>query len=348
MKIVAEAGRLAARAIATIAAAVVLAAAGCGLALAAATRPADGIGSGGLFTVERGDSAQAAASALEQRGYIRSALAFRLIAKIGGLDSSLKAGTYRILPGMGAKRILDELVSGKQALVRVTLPEGYTLTQVAALLDRLGVARGPAFLEAVRSPGLLADLGIPAISAEGYLFPDTYFFPAGYGAESALRAFVKAFRERLSTIPEAASLGPSELHDRIILASIVEREYKSPDEAPLMASVFYNRLKIRMALQSCATVVYVITERLGKPHPEVIYDRDLKIDDPYNSYEHRGLPPGPISNPGMTSLRAVFYPASSKFLYFRLVDSVAGKHHFSATLEEHIDSRSLFIKKVGG
>lgn len=103
-----------------------------------------------------------------------------------------------------------------------------------------------------------------------------------------------------------------------------------------------------MALQSCATVVYVITERLNKPHPDVLYDRDLKIDDPYNTYERRGLPPGPISNPGMTSLRAVFYPASSRFLYFRLVNPDAGTHHFSLTLEEHIDARSLFIKKVEG
>ena len=115
-----------------------------------------------------------------------------------------------------------------------------------------------------------------------------------------------------------------------------------------MASVFLNRIKLRMALQSCATVVYVITERLGKPHPEVIYDRDLKLDDPYNTYEHRGLPPGPISNPGMTSLKSVFFPATTRYLYFRLVDADAGTHHFSETLEEHLDARSLFIKKVGG
>ena len=159
---------------------------------------------------------------------------------------------------------------------------------------------------------------------------------------------LKAFRDRLASIPEASALNSKELHEKVILASIVEREYKVKEEAPLMASVFYNRLKIKMALQSCATVVYVITERLGKPHPDVIYDRDLKLDDPYNSYEHAGLPPGPISNPGLTSLRAAFYPATSRYLYFRLVDADAGKHHFSASLEEHLDARRLFIKKVGG
>ena len=287
------------------------------------------------------------AKSLEGKGLIRSAFAFRILARLEGIGSSLKAGTYRLEAGMGAKRILDEFISGKQALRKVTVPEGFTITQLANLLERLGVAKKEEFLAVVRSPALLAELGISASSAEGYLFPDTYFFPVGYSAEGVMRSMVQTFRERLASIPEASALSGSELQDRLILASIVEREYKSPDEASLMASVFYNRLRIRMALQSCATVVYVITERLGKPHPEVVYDRDLRLKDPYNTYEHRGLPPGPISNPGMTSLRAVFYPAASKYLYFRLVNQDAGTHHFSETLEEHLDARTLFIKKVG-
>jgi UPF0755 protein len=343
----AKAGRTLARFLGVAAAALALAAAALAVAFALATRPADGIGTGSLFTVGKGDSTQDIANALEAKGLVRSALAFRLLAKLEGIGSSLKAGTYRVGPDMGAKRILDEFVSGKQALCKVTVPEGFTLTQLAKLLERLGVAKSADLLQAARSPALLAELGIPATSAEGYLFPDTYFFPAGFSAEGVIRSMVQTFRERLASIPESTALGPSELQERLILASIVEREYKAPEEAPLMASVFFNRLKIRMALQSCATVVYVITERLGKAHPEVIYDRDLKIDDPYNTYERRGLPPGPISNPGMTSLRAVFYPAATRYLYFRLVNAEAGTHHFSATLEEHIDSRMLYIKKVG-
>jgi conserved hypothetical protein, YceG family len=318
------------------------------LAFALAMRPAAGIGEGSLFTVGKGESAQQVGQRLEEKGLIRSALAFKILAKIEGKGSGLKAGSYRIEPGMGANRILDELVSGRQALVRVTVPEGYTLGQIAALFDRLGLAKKDEFLAAARSPKLLSDLGIPGSSAEGYLFPDTYYFPAAFSPEAALETMARNFRSKLATIPEAASLSPAELADRIILASIVEREYKSEEEAPLMASVFYNRLKIKMALQSCATVVYVITEREGKPHPEVIYDRDLKIDDPYNTYEHRGLPPGPISNPGMTALMAVFHPASSKYLYFRLVNPDAGTHHFSSTMEEHLNAATLFIKKVGG
>jgi UPF0755 protein len=343
-----SAAHVLARGLGALAAILVLAAGAGTIALFSAAEPGPGIGSGVLFTVDRGDNARTVAAALESEGYIRSALAFRLLAKAGGLESSLKAGTYRILPGMGAKRILDEFVSGKQALVRFTLPEGFTLSQAASLLERLGIAPKASFLEAASSPSLLSELAIPASSAEGYLFPDTYFFPAAFSGEGALRAMVKAFREKIATIPEASALSPRELHDRIIMASVVEREYKVPEEAPMMASVFYNRLKIRMALQSCATVVYVITERLGKPHPDVIYDRDLKLPDPYNTYVHPGLPPGPISNPGLTSLRAAFYPATSRYLYFRLVDAEAGRHHFSSTLEEHIDAQKLFIKKVVG
>lgn len=343
-----KAGRTIARFLGAAAATLALCSLASVIALTLATRPAEGIGGGSLFAVEKGDNAQDIAVSLEGRGLIRSALAFRFIAKVEGIGSSLKAGTYRIEPGMSAKRILEEFVSGRQALIKVTVPEGYTLAQLAGLLDKLNVVKKEDFLAAAGSRALLSDLGIPASSAEGYLFPDTYFFPAGYSADGAIRSMVRTFRDRLSGIPESSALSPMELQDRLILASIVEREYKSPEEAPFMASVFYNRLKIRMALQSCATVVYVITERLGKPHPEVIFDRDLKLDDPYNTYEHRGLPPGPISNPGMTSLKAAFYPASTRYLYFRLVNADAGTHHFSETLEEHLDARTLFIKKVGG
>jgi len=344
----AELGRSLARALRLALAALVLAAAAASATLALASRPAEGSGQGGLVTVEKGDSAQTVAAALARKGFIRSAFVFKLLARAEGVGSSLRAGTYRIGPGMGAKEILDALVSGKQALSRITVPEGFTLSQIAGLLDRLGIVDRASFLQAATSSALLADLGIQAASAEGFLFPDTYFFPLGYSAESIVRTMVRAFRERVVAIPESADLSPRELYDRLTLASIVEREYKAPEEAPMIASVFYNRLKIRMALQSCATVVYVITERLDRPHPDVIYDRDLKLVDPYNTYEHRGLPPGPISNPGMTALRAVFYPEASRYLYFRLVDQETGTHHFSTTLEEHLDARTLFIKKVGG
>jgi len=323
----------------------------CGLGLAAfvyESLPTGRIPAAGtLFGVEKGDVAQSLGARLEREGLIRSVFVFRAMARLQGPKATFKIGTYRIEPRMDTRSIMAMMLSGRQALIRVTIPEGFTLSQTAGLLERLGVAPASDFVAASHDPALLADLGLPASGAEGYLFPDTYFFPEAFGGAGAVRAMVASFRQRLAAIPEASALSAAELNDRIILASIVEREYKQPDEAPLIASVFYNRLRIRMALQSCATVVYVLTEREGKPHPEVIYDRDLKIVDPYNSYLHRGLPPGPICSPGMTSLRAVFYPAKSSYLYFRLVDPETGRHHFSTTLEEHIDARALFIKQVG-
>ena len=187
---------------------IILVAGMCSVALALAARPADGIGSDSLITIEKGDSAQKVAFDLSSKGLIRSALAFRVFAKLEGLSGALKAGTYRIEPKMSARQILEEISSGQQALSRITVPEGYTLTQIAGLLDRHGVVSRAAFLNAATSPELLSELGITAVSAEGYLFPDTYSFPLDYSAESIVRTMVKSFRERISSIPESAALSP--------------------------------------------------------------------------------------------------------------------------------------------
>jgi len=159
---------------------------------------------------------------------------------------------------------------------------------------------------------------------------------------------VETFKRRVAeALPESASLSPQELHERLILASIVEREYRVPGEAPLMASVFSNRLRIGMALQSCATVVYVITEELGKPHPELLLFRDLEIESPFNTYLNRGLPPAPIANPGLVALLAALEPEKTEYLYFRLVDAAAGRHKFSVTYDEHEDAAPLAVKRSG-
>lgn len=331
------------RTAAVFSACIVLCAAAIGIAFLFLTAPAEG--HGGFFTVQKGESASAIARDLESKGFIKSAVAFTLLVRLQGGGSQLQAGTYRIEAGMGSRQILDMFRSGKQAMIKLTVPEGLTLRQIAELVQELGIIDKEAFLAAARSRTLLAELGIPGDSAEGYLYPDTYFLPQSFPAENLVRMMADAFFKRIKEFPETASLSQEELRERVIIASIVEREYKDSDEAPLMASVFYNRLKIGMALQSCATVVYVMTELQGKPHPEVLLERDLKIPSPYNTYAQRGLPPGPISNPGMTALDAAIRPAKTSYLYFRLTDEVTGRHHFSATLEEHIDARRLSIKR---
>jgi len=300
-----------------------------------------------LATLEKGSSAADAAQTLKSAGAIRSAEAFRILIKARGMGGKLKAGTYRIEPGMNSIAVLDLIVSGRQAFIPLRLREGLTLSKVAAILEKEHIADSAEFLKLARDKDFTASLGISAPSLEGYLFPDTYNFPTGYGAENAIRALVGEFRKKIAAnFPEAASLSPRELEQKVILASIVESEYSRPEEAPLMASVFYNRLKKGMRLESCATVVYVITEHEGRPHPKRIWDSDLEISDPYNCYQNRGLPPGPICSPGLVALDAAFHPASSKYLFFRLIDVQEGRHYFSETLEEHDRAAGLIVNRA--
>lgn len=297
--------------------------------------------------VRSGESAIAVGRRLELAGLIKTQLFWNLIFRLD--PEYIKSGTYRLNYPASQLEIRAALVSGQQILHRLTIPEGLTLGKIAALFESAGVCGAEEFLEAARDGRLLAEYRIPGRSMEGYLYPDTYLFPAPYPADQAVRALADTFFKRLEGINGAALISsPEELHRRVILASIIEREYRVSDEAPLMAGVFYNRLDIGMRLQSCATVEYVITEIQGKPHPKALYDRDTAIEDPYNTYLIPGLPPGPISCPGAVALDAAFHPQTSDYLYFRLMDSQAGRHYFSKTFDEHIRAASLYVKGSAG
>ncbi len=318
-----------------------------GLALANAyDKPTGSIGVDGTqFAVRQGESGISVARRLTQDGIIRSEYLFRILMKAKRLEQSLKAGNYLILPDMAASDILTMIADGKQILLRMTVPEGAGVKAVARIAEAIGVASSDELLAAVYDPELARRLGLGSLSSVGYLFPDTYLLPQDAGGEAVVTLMVETFKKRLAErVPESTSLLPQMLHERVVLASIVEREYRVPEEAPIMASVFLNRLRIGMALQSCATVVYVITEIQGKSHPTRLFDRDLKIESPFNSYMYPGLPPEPICNPGLTALSAVLRPEKTGYLYFRLVDEESGKHYFSATLDEHIRAASLAVK----
>lgn len=300
------------------------------------------------FRVSPGESASTIARRLQELQAIRSADVFRLLIKFRGQEQKLKVGIYHISPELSGSEIADMIVSGQQTLVRVSVPEGSGLQALAMAAELAGVASADSINAAVYDQAFIDSLGIPASSLIGYLFPDTYLLPQEAGAETLLKLMVDTFRKRLvENLPEAASLTPAEIHARITMASIVEREYRQAEEAPLMAGVFWNRLRIGMALQSCATVVYAITENLGRPHPSRLFDRDLKINDPFNTYMFPGLPPAPICNPGLTAIIAAFRPVQTRFLYFRLVDEVKGTHYFSETLDEHIKAGALLVKPRG-
>ena len=296
-----------------------------------------------IFEVRRGESARSVGQRLVDSGLIRSGILWSLLCRIG--REPIKSGSFLIEVPANQLAIHKVLVSGRQMLLRVTVPEGFTIRKTAALMEEMNVCPADEFLAAAADPAITALYRIPGASMEGYLFPDTYLFPPAYPAERAVRAMADNFFSRIVEIGETmAAMQPEELNNLVILASIVEREYRLNEEAPLMAGVFANRLGIGMALQSCATVEYVITEIQGRPHPEILTTRDTEIRDPYNTYIRPGLPPGPICAPGRVALKAALFPAESDYLYFRLIDQASGKHYFSRTFDDHIRAGGLYVK----
>lgn len=205
--------------------------------------------------------------------------------------------------------------------------------------------RGRNSLEAASSASLLDQFGIPAENLEGYLFPDTYFFPRSYPAYGVVEEMVENFFRRLAEIaPESLQWDRNKLHQTVIMASIVEREYRRAEEAPLIASVFYNRIEYNIGLESCATLGYIITDIQNKPHPAFLTVEDKRIDSPYNTYKWAGLPPGPISSPGRVALEAAFHPAETEYYYFVLKNPDTGEHYFSEDLQEHNWAKYYYLK----
>jgi len=292
-----------------------------------------------LFKVKSGMGAREISVRLEGAGLIRSASVFHVYLKITGADKKIKAGNYRFPKGAGMEKIAAMLANGETAKAKVVIPEGYSAGAIGRELEEKEICSAADFAAAVHDRAFARQLGIGADSLEGFLFPDTYLFDLESDPRDIAADMVETFKNEASLIvPGGAIVGSEDFYDKLILASIVEREYRVPEEAKLIASVFNNRLKIGMALQSCATVVYVITEKRGRPHPDVVTYDDLALKDPYNTYLQRGLPPGPICNPGKIALDAVFNPVKSEYLYFRLLSAETGKHKFSKTFDEHVQS----------
>ncbi len=271
------------------------------------------------------------AKILKQEGLIRTQIGFTLEAWRLGVLNKIKAGEYKLDPRNPPKKILRTLAEGKVIIHKVTIPEGYNLWDIAALLEKEDLLSKQEFLTKAFDTKLLKKLGIPGNTAEGYLFPDTYIFYKGISAEKILTKMVHQFFKVWSEFaPRAKQLGLS-MHQVVTLASIVEKEAKIPEERYLIAGVFWNRLKRGMPLQADPTVRYVL-----KKFNSVLSHKDLQVKSPYNTYIHSGLPPGPICNPGKEAIRAVLYPKKTDYLYF--VAKGDGSHYFSHTLKEHIQA----------
>lgn len=303
-----------------------------------------------VLRIERGLTSSEIGKILAKQGLVRSQVAFEAAARLAGVQDRLKAGTYRLSSRMGTFGILRALAEGRVERVRFTVPEGYNLAEIASLLDGKGLASRERFLALTRGEvqGFRVEAGGKEFSGnlEGYLFPDTYEIESGVSEETIIATMVRRFAEvvlpefaRDDVADAAKALG---LHGVVTIASMVEREARIPEDRPLVAAVFYNRLKRRMPLQSCATVQYA----LGTWKERLSYD-DLKVDSPYNTYLVAGLPPGPISSPGLSSIRAALHPAEIDYLYFAADEH--GGHIFSRTFREHQRALTLLRRqdKVG-
>lgn len=291
------------------------------------------------FVVPSGMTTRKAAEKLKQQGLIRSVNVFYTCCRLNLFKSeknfSLKSGVYTLDNSMSAKEIYQVLNSGRQEYISVSIPEGLTKSQIGSILEENGICSKEDYVLACSDSSLLKEYSINAENFEGYLFPDTYYFAPMMQAKDVIRKQVDTFFQRVQTIPAVKNLSPEKLHEILILASIVEKEYQVPDEAPLIASVFTNRLNHKIGLYSCATIIYIITEIQGLPNPgRVTYDH-IAIDSPYNTYKWAGLTPGPISNPGMIALKAAANPPKTNYYYFVLTDSEHGRHTFSTNFESH-------------
>ena len=294
-----------------------------------------------IFNVVRGMTLKKVAQELSRQNLIRSASAFQAIALIQDKQKLIMVGEYNISPSMLPVDILQRITSGKTILYPVTIPEGYRITEIADLLEKQNLADKDIFLAPAKNMELIK--GTFVDSLEGYLFPETYHFGKFTPEATIVKKMVETFKERAlkqEFLKRAKEMGFS-YHEIITLASLIEKETGKDSERKQISSVFHNRLKKNMRLQTDPTVIYAIENFDGN-----IRKRDLKIDSPYNTYRYKGLPPGPIASPGLKSIIAALYPAKTRNLYF--VSRQDGSHQFSATLNEHNRAVQKYqLRRVG-
>ena len=284
-----------------------------------------------IVQVSRGAGLRRIAGQLYEAGVIRHPLPFVLFAKVRGMAPRLQAGEYVLSANMSPAEILDTLYLGKVKHHILTVPEGATLRDIAALVEGAGLGSRESVIELAFDPVFIESLGLRVPSLEGYLFPDTYHLTRDMGVTDLLAVMVRTLDRNYlpETAARAEELGMSK-HAVITLASLIEKEAQLDSERELISAVFHNRLRRGMRLQCDSTVIYA----LGEAFQGNLRKVDLKVDSPYNTYRYGGLPPGPIANPGGRSIAAAVSPADVKFLYF-VATRQDGAHHFSKTLKEH-------------
>lgn len=297
-----------------------------------------------LITVESGASAKKIGGTLAARGVIRSGRLFEVLVGLTGVQNSLEAGDYEFDRGIPAIEALHRIAEGRTASRRVVFPEGARSEEMGEILEQQGIVTKEAFLDAAAAGGYSEPFlsRITTGKLEGFLFPAGYEFNREADAGQVVATMLRAFQENVADDLQLEGQDLS-LAEVVTLAAIVEREAVVVEERPLIAGVFLNRLRIGLPLQADPTVQYAITlgpgsvEQFGYWKKELTLD-DLKYDSPYNTYVYAGLPPGPIANPGLDSVRAVVRPTETEFLFFVAKGDGTGEHAFAETLEEHLQN----------
>lgn len=285
------------------------------------------------MVVKPGTAASEISDRLMQLGVIDSRLRFWWLMKLQGDAGKFKTGTYAFTPHMDEQAVLDKLVAGDTTVVKFTIPEGFGIKEIAKRLADEGLVDEQEFLAEAKDFApydYMKKRPNVRYAAEGYLFPDTYVIHSDVSAEGIMKMMAEDFDTRLTPAlrQQAAAKGLS-IHDLITLASLVEKEARYDEDRPIIAQVFFKRLQMGMPLQSDTTLQYL----MAGPKEDVSIE-DTKIDSPYNTYQHEGLPPGPIASPGMKSILAVLNPANTDYLYF--VADRQGHNHYSQTYDEHL------------
>jgi UPF0755 protein len=293
-----------------------------------------------LMEIEEGTTLRQLAEQLEQEHLIKSRWGFLLLGKLTWADRRVQAGEYALHAGMRPGDILADVLNGRVHLHTVTIPEGFTVAQMAETLAQAGLVDQDEFLTLANDREFIRTLDLNVASLEGYLFPNTYRFAKHTKTKDVIQTLVAALWQ--SFTPELRARAGDinmTLHQVLTLASVIEKETSVPEERELVSAVFHNRLKRRIPLQSDPTVIYALSNFDGN-----IRKRDLSVKSPYNTYKVRGLPPGPIASPGAGSIKAALYPASVSYLYF--VSRNDGTHHFSSSLAEHNKAVEMYQRRV--
>jgi UPF0755 protein len=282
-----------------------------------------------LIIIKPGQGFKSFSKSLQKDGIIKDLYKFNLFTRIKGYDKKIKAGEYMLSPSMTPYKILQILAAGKVCLHKTTIPEGYNIHQIASITAKAGLCEETEFISSATNSSFVHNEGIDAETFEGYLFPDTYYFSKDVTPEKIISAMVKKFHSVFTPAfkERTKKLGFS-IHQAVTLASIIEKETGDPEERSVISSVFHNRLKKKMRLESDPTVIYGIKDFDGN-----IKKSHLETSTPYNTYQISGLPPGPIANPGKKAIEAALFPADTDFLYF--VSKKDNTHMFSTNIGDH-------------